>query len=74
MLNPGVEVGGGSGHAFREAASRCPSGNCYYVEYGFNVIDNQGKSNDVTCEWDVDATQHSVTPRNAQARYYWMEK
>ncbi len=65
-----------AGHwlSFREAQSRCGSGNCYYLSFRFDTIDAQGTSHEVECEWDIDATRRTATPRNPQARYYWTHK
>jgi len=75
MLNQGVDVSAGRWFSFQEGQTvRCGSDNCYYLSYQFNIIDAQGKSHDVECEWDIDSTSRTAIPRNPQARYYWMPK
>jgi hypothetical protein len=72
MLNAGVDISSGHWYSTREGrTARCDGDNCYYLEYRFQIVDAQGNSHDVKCEWDVDAADRTATPRNEQARYYW---
>jgi hypothetical protein len=75
MMNPGVDaINSGWWDAYSESSTRCNSGDCYYVSYGFQIVDAQGSTHAVKCEWDVDRSQRMATPRNEQANYYWMRR
>jgi hypothetical protein len=40
------------------------SGNCWYVDYAFQIVDAQGFAHEVKREWDVDVMQHTAVPKN----------
>jgi hypothetical protein len=50
------------------------SGNCWYAEYVFPIVEAQGAAHEVSCEWDVNIVQHGCSTEHEQASYYWVRK
>jgi hypothetical protein len=69
-----LAVNTGHWDAFKEGTTVRCSGDCWYVEYDFQIVDAEGKAHQVRCERDVDMAAHTAVPRNEQAQYYWTSK